>query len=83
MVNRCSKCNHIFLESELQLSHDVPKYVGGLDSDGRHWVCKKCHDIYEKTVFAIMIKPLTNQIKREMSHRAKQFARTYFKEKTL
>jgi len=27
------------------LHHLVPKSIGGIDSDGRKYLCKKCHDI--------------------------------------
>jgi uncharacterized protein with PIN domain len=62
---KCSKCNVDFLEKDIQESHDVPKYIGGTDLDGRHWLCKKCHDIYEK-------------IKQQMRRSAKIFVDYYF-----
>ena len=78
---RCAKCGEEeTIENKLDLSHDVPKYIGGTDKDGRHYLCKKCHDIYEKTVAAVMVKPLPEDIKIEMRKRAKEFSRRYFKE---
>lgn len=44
---QCSKCKKEIPEEKIQLSHDVPKYAGGTDKDGRHFLCEKCHDIYE------------------------------------
>ena len=32
----CQKCKDDFPESEIQVSHDIPKYLGGTDKDGRH-----------------------------------------------
>lgn len=76
---KCNKCHREFPEKEIQLSHDVPKYVGGLDSDGRHYLCKKCHDIYEKKVFAFMVKNLPdNPVKEFMREKAKEFSRRWF-----
>ena len=75
----CSKCSEEFPEAEIQLSHDVPKYIGGLDSDGRHYVCKKCHDIYEKTCFAMMVKGEDEITRNRMRKRAMLFAKRYFR----
>ena len=47
IFRRCDKCGKIFREDELEYSHDIPKYLGGNDKDGRHLLCKKCHDRYE------------------------------------
>lgn len=76
---RCQKCGDDFPESEIQVSHDVPKYIGGTDKDGRHNLCKKCHDIYEKIVFSVMVKPLTEESKKQMRETARRFALAYFK----
>ncbi len=47
---KCNLCNRNFIESEIQLSHDIPKYIGGTDLDGRHWLCKDCHENYDMTI---------------------------------
>jgi len=44
------KCLKDFPENELDCSHDIPKYIGGTDLDGRHWLCKECHDKYENLI---------------------------------
>ena len=46
----CAKCKKTFHESDLELSHDVPRYLGGTDKDGRHYLCINCHDKYEKII---------------------------------
>lgn len=76
---KCQKCKNDFEEKDIQESHDVPKYIGGLDSDGRHQICKKCHDIYEKMCFAFMVRELPENIKQLMRLRAKEFSRRQFK----
>jgi len=76
---KCQKCFGDFDEREIQLSHDVPKYVGGTDSDGRHNLCKKCHDIYERMVFSQMVGLVPPKWKKLMIIRAKIFANSYFK----
>lgn len=73
----CAMCECEFLESQRQDSHDVPRYIGGTDKDGRHMLCKRCHDIYEKLVFSVMVKPLPEEIKQKMRETAKAFARRY------
>jgi len=44
---KCFKCQDNFEEKEIQESHDIPKYIGGTDLDGRHNLCKDCHNKYE------------------------------------
>jgi intein-encoded DNA endonuclease-like protein len=35
MINTCEKCKTRFNEEKfLELSHDIPKYIGGEDIDG-------------------------------------------------
>ncbi len=85
---KCSKCKKHFLESDIQLSHDVPCYLfegrnrkerkNRADKHGRHNLCKKCHDIYEKTVFGFVVSRFSKDIKAIMIKRAKTFAKGYF-----
>jgi len=49
----CMKCGREFEGKDLQCSHDIPKYVGGTDWNGRHWLCKDCHDKYEYEVLKV------------------------------
>jgi len=79
----CRMCKKLFDISELQLSHDVPRYIGGIDTDGRHYLCKKCHDIYERQVFSAMVKFLPEQTKKEMRERAKKYAASVFKKAVI
>ena len=64
---KCEYCGVDLPEKDIQLSHDVPKYMGGLDSDGRHYLCKKHHDIYEKLAFAVAFKYVPEDIKKPMN----------------
>ena len=75
---KCQKCGRDFPENEIQLSHDIPKYIGGTDKDGRHYLCKKHHDIYEKEVFAVMVKYLPEDTRQHMKLIAKRFAKRWF-----
>lgn len=75
----CQKCLNDYPESEIDESHDVPRYVGGKDIDGRHNLCKKCHDIYEKMVFSVMIGDFDDALKEFMRSKARSFAKNYFK----
>ena len=56
MVTKCSYCNDDFLEPQLECSHDIPRYIGGTDLDGRHWLCKQHHKKYERKVLISCLK---------------------------
>ena len=87
---KCSKCGEEFPESELQESHDVPTYLfegethgdrkSQTDKFSRRYLCKKHHDIYEKTLIAVMVRPLPIEIKLQMIKTAVSFSKKYFKE---
>jgi hypothetical protein len=74
---KCDKCRKEFLESELQLSHDVPKYIRGTDKDGRHYLCKKCHDIYERLCFSVFFNSLPIQMQMLGKQKVLEFSRRY------
>jgi hypothetical protein len=48
----CAICKLTFKETEMEVSHDIPKYLGGVDKDGRHWLCKDCHDAYDLKILS-------------------------------
>lgn len=75
----CDRCGRSFEPGEIQLSHDVPKYMGGLDKDGRHYLCKKCHDIYERLCFSVFFNSLSIQIRGLGKQKVWEFAKRYFK----
>lgn len=78
---KCQKCNEDFEERDLQESHDIPKYIGGLDLDGRHWLCKNCHDEYEVLKIGLMnwIKKLPPIDKLIFKNSAKLVKKYFFK----
>lgn len=88
---KCQKCNKEFLDNLLEESHDVPCYIFKgkdrnekkqlADKEGRHWLCKKCHDIYEKKVFSAMTYNLPENQRFAMIQLAKLFALEYFQNK--
>ncbi len=51
---KCQKCKEDFEEKDIDVSHDIPKYMGGIDLDGRHNLCRKCHRIYEWKVIKLI-----------------------------
>lgn len=53
---KCAKCNKEFEEKDMHISHDVPKYLGGTDLGGRHWLCHKCHFEYDKIILIRCLK---------------------------
>jgi len=78
---KCAWCGKEFPESELQLNHDVPKHISGTDKDGRHYLCLKCHSIYERKIMAFVIRILSEENKSLMRKQAKFFAKIKFGEK--
>lgn len=53
---KCALCNKDFSEKEIEESHDIPVYLfigypnerkNQADKFGRHWLCKRCHKVYE------------------------------------
>lgn len=58
---KCDKCKLNFEEKDIEESHDIPTYFFQgtrrerkqlADKYGRHWLCRKCHDKYERTILA-------------------------------
>lgn len=52
MVDECGWCKKKFQEKELELSHDIPKYIGGTDKNGRHYLCIRCHNKYDRMILS-------------------------------
>lgn len=62
----CKKCNKDFEEKNIQESHDIPKYLGGTDKDGRHWLCKPCHELYELTILIRCLKHIGEYVEDDL-----------------
>ncbi|KKN12608.1 hypothetical protein LCGC14_1014760 [marine sediment metagenome] len=77
---KCMKCKDNFEEKDIQESHDVPKWCGGEDKDGRHWLCKKCHGIYEWKIIKFIWDAHTKISKEFIRNKIKKFSIKYFKE---
>lgn len=75
---KCQRCKKEFEEKDIQLSHDVPKYIGGLDKDGRHNLCKDCHDIYEKMCWAVISMGLSNEQRQKAREDIFKFNKRFF-----
>jgi hypothetical protein len=84
----CSNCANDFPEKDIQESHDVPCYLfngktrkerkNQADKFGRRWLCKKCHDIYEKTLPWIIVSGFTEEEKQRQRDLIQKFASDYF-----
>lgn len=53
---KCSKCKELFPECEMEISHDIPRYADGTDLNGRHWLCKKHHYMYDTIILKRCLK---------------------------
>lgn len=72
-VRRCKKCGLII--TEYQTSHDVPKYIGGTDLDGRSMLCKDCHFKYDNMILSnIYIKHHKRLVKYPKNHHERTVA---------
>jgi hypothetical protein len=84
--NNCSKCGKEFEEKELEISHDFPKYLGGKDNDGRHFLCNKCHKDYEWKVFqacAGYLKRISPNHKEELKKIIIKIKRGFFNDSAI
>jgi hypothetical protein len=63
---KCELCKDDFMEKEIHESHDVPCYLfykeigrnakkNRADKFGRHYLCIKCHETYEKALNETLI----------------------------
>lgn len=78
---QCFKCKKEFNEKELEISHDFPKYLGGTDKDGRHLLCKKCHQDYELKIFIFVtsyLKSISLKHKKEIEEIIKKVKKEFF-----
>ena len=78
---KCEKCGLDFPEKEIQTSHDIPRYIGGTDKQGRHNLCIKCHNIYERLVFSFVFKRVPKEIQIELRRKLFSWKCSYFKDK--
>ena len=87
---KCEKCKILFPEGELQESHDVPCYLfeaptrklrkKQADNYRRHNLCKKCHDIYERILFSILVSTLNSYQRLQFIDTAIKFSNKYFRD---
>jgi len=90
---KCQKCGLEFQERDLQESHDVPCYLfkgedrkekkNQADKFGRHRLCKKCHDLYEKMLPSIILMPFTEEQLNDLRTIAIRFSKNYFKKEVI
>ncbi len=82
---KCQKCGIELPENEIHISHDIPKYMGGTDADGRHSLCEKCHNEYEWEIIKVgimyFVKGLNSVEKITFRKAAKLVKNYFFKEK--
>lgn len=76
-TRRCVKCGIEKHESEIQLSHDFPRYAGGTDRDGRTLLCKRCHDVYERLVASVIVKYLLENVSKDVEDKLKLKVRMF------
>ena len=60
---KCDYCGKDFEERKLHCSHDIPKYLGGTDLDGRHWLCEEHHKEYDILILSRCLKYIGETLK--------------------
>ena len=63
---KCSYCKKEFEDHLIELSHDIPKYLGGTDFDGRHYLCHKHHKEYDLKILLACLKYLGENLECEL-----------------
>ncbi len=58
-------------QSKLELHHLIPKFMGGTDSDGRVYLCKKHHGMVHNFVISKLWNSLSLEHKMQFRQRAK------------
>lgn len=80
---RCDKCHRDFDRKDLQESHDIPRYMGGNDADGRRLLCLDCHKEFEsevvKVAFMNFVRTAPENIKSACRNSAKMVCNYFFK----
>lgn len=62
MILKCPICKFDYDQRDMELSHDIPRYLGGTDLDGGHWLSENCHDKYERMILARCYLEIFNKI---------------------
>lgn len=77
---KCRKkgCN-VIDESEVELHHLIPKFMGGRDVDGRIYLCKKHHDILTKTIPTIIFKLIPIEREQRCREAVKSFSQKWLR----
>lgn len=75
----CQLCKE---ERKTQCSHDIPKYIGGTDKDGRHNLCIPCHQSYEKKILKELLKFIGKELNESFGWRGIMSAQISIKQLT-
>jgi len=76
----CEKCGYEDVdEINVELHHIMPKCVGGKDSDGRKYLCKKCHHIWHNMLPKFIFKFVPKDKRDECKNHIKQMFFWYIK----
>lgn len=76
----CSKCGYDEKQELLELHHLVPITLGGDDSHGRRWLCKKCHNILHNMLITCIWKDVPEENKEYSRQRIKAFSLWWIKQ---
>lgn len=86
MIWKCAKCEKTCSEEDvgrfLQRSHNIPRYMfknrNHADKCGRRYLCKKCHDIYDRIIPSVIMEQLNDYYRFKCINAVKKFSDNYF-----
>ena len=74
---KCKKCGIDFNESDVEFHHIVPKCMGGVDLDGRIYLCHKHHNILYSLILRWVMESIPENLKEPIKEKIKLKTRYY------
>ena len=74
---KCKKCGIDFNESDVEFHHIVPKVIGGVDIDGRVYLCHKHHNILYSMILKWVMDSIPENLKEPIKEKIKEKTRNY------
>ena len=74
---KCKKCGIDFCEGDVEFHHIVPKVIGGVDLDGRVYLCHKHHNILYSIILKWIMDSVPENLKEPIKEKIKEKTRYY------
>jgi 5-methylcytosine-specific restriction endonuclease McrA len=70
----CARCGYDEIQSDIHLHHLVPITIGGTDSHGRKYLCKRCHNILHNMLLTQVWKSIPDKDKEAARESIKNYS---------